>query len=282
MAKSASAKEKSAGSKAKAKAKAKAASPSIKKSPDAKAVKANGNKAAVKAQSVKLTAAAKSVSQKAKAVPAKNAKTKAPTPAPPVKSAVVAKGTMPPPDGKAKAALADAAQTKAGKKSGVSGTSEKSASKSVQKSSVEPIVAPSLNAVTAAPSRSVTEESMTKDGLRKENPVPTVMGRALEKKGKSAEGAQKAAEKPEKKSKKSKSLNIALDRLSDLGAQWMSLYERSKELEALPYKMSGTYEAKTAIMHKVLGWGFVLSSQNDRLEVLFKDGIKILIANYKT
>lgn len=88
--------------------------------------------------------------------------------------------------------------------------------------------------------------------------------------------------KAEKKSKKaSKSLAIALDKLADLGAQWNSLYERSKDLEAVPYKMSNSYAPRTAIMHKVLGWGYVLSSQNDRLEVLFKDGIKILISNYK-
>jgi hypothetical protein len=36
------------------------------------------------------------------------------------------------------------------------------------------------------------------------------------------------------------------------------------------------------LMHKVLGWGFVLSNLNDRLEVLFKDGIKVLISNYKS
>ena len=72
-----------------------------------------------------------------------------------------------------------------------------------------------------------------------------------------------------------------IDRTGNIGAQWTSLYERSKAVKPVPYKMSENYEAKTPILHKVLGWGYVLSSQNNRLEVLFQDGIKVLIANYK-
>ena len=45
--------------------------------------------------------------------------------------------------------------------------------------------------------------------------------------------------------------------------------------------MKAVFEEKTAILHKVLGWGYILSNRNDRLEVLFKDGIKYLISNYK-
>lgn len=85
---------------------------------------------------------------------------------------------------------------------------------------------------------------------------------------------------PEKKVKKRDELKI--DRTGDLGQQWRTLFEKNKGIKALPYKMSENYEAKTPLMHKVLGWGYVLTSQNDRLEVLFEDGIKILIANYKS
>jgi hypothetical protein len=45
--------------------------------------------------------------------------------------------------------------------------------------------------------------------------------------------------------------------------------------------MRGSFEERTAIVHKVLGWGYILANRNDRLEVLFKDGIKYLISNYK-
>ncbi len=113
--------------------------------------------------------------------------------------------------------------------------------------------------------------------------APSLLVRAPEKSGKPEKKAKAAVDpKGERKARKAaKSLALALDKLADLGAQWNALYERSKELEAIPYKMSNSYEARTAIMHKVLGWGYVLSSQNDRLEVLFKDGIKMLISNYK-
>ena len=88
-----------------------------------------------------------------------------------------------------------------------------------------------------------------------------------------------AAEKaPEKKKKKD---DLKIDRNGDLESQWQSLHDKNKGLKAVPYKMSDNFEAKTPLMHKVLGWGYVISSVNNRLEVLFKDGIKILIANYK-
>lgn len=74
---------------------------------------------------------------------------------------------------------------------------------------------------------------------------------------------------------------VRIDRSGNLEEQWRAIYEKTKGIKPVPYKMSDNYEARTPLMHKVLGWGYVLSSQNDRLEVLFKDGIKILIANYK-
>jgi hypothetical protein len=46
--------------------------------------------------------------------------------------------------------------------------------------------------------------------------------------------------------------------------------------------MSAQFEANRPIQHKVLGWGFVLNNDNDRLEVLFEQGVKMLISNYKT
>lgn len=88
----------------------------------------------------------------------------------------------------------------------------------------------------------------------------------------------KTPEKPEKKKRKD---DPKIDRAGDLAGQWKTLFEKSKAIKPTPYKMSENYEARTPLMHKVLGWGYVLSSQNNRLEVLFQDGIKMLIANYK-
>jgi hypothetical protein len=87
-------------------------------------------------------------------------------------------------------------------------------------------------------------------------------------------------DKAEKKAKKRDEIKI--DRTGNLENQWKTIFERSKAVKPVAYKMSENYEARTALMHKVLGWGYVLTSQNNRLEVLFKDGIKFLIANYKS
>jgi hypothetical protein len=85
---------------------------------------------------------------------------------------------------------------------------------------------------------------------------------------------------------KSKGKRISVDinpneAASALSAKWITLYKKSEQIEAKPYNMKAVFEEKTAIMHKVLGWGYILANRNDRLEVLFKDGIKYLISNYK-
>lgn len=67
---------------------------------------------------------------------------------------------------------------------------------------------------------------------------------------------------------------------SDDERRWMDLHNRHGNDKALTYDMKATFEAGVAIQHKILGWGWILSSENDRLEVLFKDGRRILISNY--
>jgi hypothetical protein len=81
-------------------------------------------------------------------------------------------------------------------------------------------------------------------------------------------------------SPKSARAAAAAESLTKLGQKWASLFKKFND-SAVPYNVSGTYEAKTPILHKVLGWGYVLANKNDRLEVLFQDGIKYLISNYK-
>lgn len=66
-----------------------------------------------------------------------------------------------------------------------------------------------------------------------------------------------------------------------LGAKWQSLYNKNKTMKAEAYSMKNKYERQTPIEHKALGWGYILENKNDRLEVLFKDGIRVLISNYK-
>ncbi len=70
------------------------------------------------------------------------------------------------------------------------------------------------------------------------------------------------------------------EKVTRLTQKWMNLYRRSKNIKSVPYSMRNQYEAKTAIHHKILGWGYILANKNDRLEVLFKDGVRYLISNY--
>jgi hypothetical protein len=89
-------------------------------------------------------------------------------------------------------------------------------------------------------------------------------------------------EKPEKLSKRKISIIAsANEAASALAQKWATLHKKSEQIEAKPYNMKAVFEEKTAIVHKILGWGYILANRNDRLEVLFKDGIKYLISNYK-
>ncbi len=88
--------------------------------------------------------------------------------------------------------------------------------------------------------------------------------------------------KSKSKSKKMTKVELEAQELQGkLAKKWIGLYSRSKSIETLPYNMKQTFQEKTAIAHKVLGWGYILSNENHRLEVLFKDGVKQLISNYK-
>lgn len=83
-------------------------------------------------------------------------------------------------------------------------------------------------------------------------------------------------------SRKEKAAKAASDKLlSEEAKKWSELQSKHGSEKTVPYQMTGTYEANTPIQHKVLGWGYVLSVQNDRLEVLFETGTKMLISNYK-
>lgn len=88
------------------------------------------------------------------------------------------------------------------------------------------------------------------------------------------------SEKP-KRSRKKASEALLAEKAGQMSQKWNSLFKKAQEIETKPYNMRQTYEAKTSITHKVLGWGYILANKNDRLEVLFKDGIRFLISNYK-
>lgn len=93
-----------------------------------------------------------------------------------------------------------------------------------------------------------------------------------------------AAEEPAKVEKVSKIKPVKVDRgnVNDEKAKWTELFKKYGKEKAATYKMSESYQSLIPLQHKVLGWGFVLTNENDRLEVLFENGIRMLISNYKS
>ncbi|MFP5520382.1 MAG: hypothetical protein ACLGGX_10795, partial [Bdellovibrionia bacterium] len=61
--------------------------------------------------------------------------------------------------------------------------------------------------------------------------------------------------------------------------RWHELREKYRNEKPQSYSISGVFEAKKPIEHKLFGWGFILSNEYDRLEILFEDGRRILISN---
>ncbi len=80
--------------------------------------------------------------------------------------------------------------------------------------------------------------------------------------------------------KKEKKVKIDKTGLSDDQVKWAEYHEKYKGT-APTYSISGQFEAKTPLQHKIFGWGFILSNEYDRLEVLFEDGKRMLISNRK-
>jgi len=82
-------------------------------------------------------------------------------------------------------------------------------------------------------------------------------------------------------SESTEKIKIDRDSMSDEQVKWAEMYNKHKETQATSYDMKATFQAGVPIQHKVLGWGWVVSNENDRLEVLFKDGKRMLISNYR-
>ena len=50
-------------------------------------------------------------------------------------------------------------------------------------------------------------------------------------------------------------------------------------MKALNFSIFEKYSAKTPIKHKIFGWGWITSSKNDRLDVMFQDKVRKLLSN---
>lgn len=136
-------------------------------------------------------------------------------------------------------------------------------------------------------------------------PIKAVKPALMTQKGKKVQVATEEIEKPEikkpqtivsmmetapataeatkaEKTSKAKPIKVERGNLADEKAKWAELSKKFGKEKALNYKMTESYPTLIPLQHKVLGWGYILSNENDRLEVLFENGIRMLISNYKS
>lgn len=119
--------------------------------------------------------------------------------------------------------------------------------------------------------KSVDEEEIEKPEIKKPQTIVSMM---------EAEPITDEAAKVEKTSKV-KPVKVDRGNLNDEKAKWTELYKKYGKDKAVTYKMTERFPTLAPLQHKVLGWGFILTNENDRLEVLFENGIRMLISNYK-
>lgn len=137
----------------------------------------------------------------------------------------------------------------------------------------------------AAPAKAAKQAKPVKPA-KAQKPAPAAKVEKVEKTEK-VEKAPKVVEKAVKAEKPSKAEKVKAEKVkapegaSEDYKKWIELKNRHGHEKAAAYSMSGVYETGKAIDHKVLGWGWIMKSENDRLEVLFEQGLKYLISNYK-
>lgn len=141
----------------------------------------------------------------------------------------------------------------------------KPAAKSVAKPTT-PKAKPSVVAKAAAKVQPIQAEKMKVEVPAPEKPKLKILS------GKKAGTSKKA--------KSAKGASETELTLSSNNTKWLQLYKKYGNLEATNYDMTKTFEEKKPIQHPKLGWGFIVTIQNDRLEVLFQEGTKTLISNY--
>ena len=146
----------------------------------------------------------------------------------------------------------------------------KAATKAPAKKSGEKSAKPAAKAKKAeAPKKA---EKPAKVTVAKEAPAEVKATKPAE-----AKPSKEAAAKARKEAAQQK---LDLAKLSEEEKKWVEIYEKHKGDKPQTYDMKATFEANKPLQHKILGWGWIMSNDNDRLEVLFKDGKRILISNY--
>ena len=86
--------------------------------------------------------------------------------------------------------------------------------------------------------------------------------------------------RPDKKKATMKSTKkIISTHEADFTKTFEELAEKFKEKEHLPYRMSGSFKNDDVIDHKTFGMGIVIRAFDDKMEVAFCDGPRILVCN---
>lgn len=128
----------------------------------------------------------------------------------------------------------------------------------------------------AAAEKPAKKAAAPKEPKEKVEKAPKAEKKAAVSKVKTVE--EKAEAKKVAKAKKDEAAAAAA--AADANEKWLEIKEKHGKEKASKYSMHAQFQANSPIEHSKLGWGYILSNTNDRLEVLFQDGVKILISNY--
>lgn len=129
-----------------------------------------------------------------------------------------------------------------------------------------------------------TNEKILKSGEK----VSTPATKPISTKEKSSDGPKMMSKSSgptvkslEKSNEEPAKIKIDRQAMSEDEVRWAEFYNKHRSETPPEYNIREQYESKRPIMHKTFGWGFILSNEYDRLEVLFKDGKRMLISNRK-
>ncbi len=175
---------------------------------------------------------------------------------------------------------------KAAKKTAAKTEKVSKSEKSTKKEKAKPLSTKSSKETKAKDSKPVAKAAKNEDAEKPARAPKLTLIKDVENDSESTEKDSEENIKPAKVAKP-KAVKISAaqkkaDKLSsEASAQWADLHQKYSSEKPQVYDMKAQFEANKPLQHKVLGWGWIMSVENDRLEVMFQDGKRMLISNYK-
>ena len=130
-----------------------------------------------------------------------------------------------------------------------------------------------------------------KDSAKKKAEKPVKAAKTAPTLEKSAEKVVEKPAKPPKEPKAPKvpTLSKAAEReqanlteeANQLLKKWQKLSKQYADEKPVSYAITGLYDIKSLLTHKIHGWGIVLNRRENYIDVLFEGGMKTLIMNFK-